>query len=199
MKKIALIIISVFVGLITLYIVINLFDSKLNPKAYTLDDIRTKNYFYEFYSRLISYDIQEPYLWEGDPFKEFEASIKEKKRTFWWLRNPVGKILFEIAVLTTSPVISKSYRTRVYYEMTRILAELHMNYSTDKSVADILKELESYKTHDPCSGKPYAWDNRKKILYSIGKDRVNNGGVDNNLSATETDFAIPVVLKAEAF
>ncbi len=60
MKKIALIIISVFVGLIVLYIAINLFDSKLNPKAYTLDDIRTKNYFYEFHSRLISYDMQEP-------------------------------------------------------------------------------------------------------------------------------------------
>ncbi len=87
----------------------------------------------------------------------------------------MGKILFEIAVSNPMPLLSKSYQTRVYYEMTRILAELHMNYSTGKGVVYSLKELESYKTHDPCSGKPYAWDNTKKILYSIGTDRVNNG------------------------
>jgi len=101
-----------------------------------------------------------------------------------------------IVIPNISRVIANTYRTRAYYEMTRILAEFQMNYSADKRAAGILKGLESYqKLHDPCSGKPYAWNNEKKVLYSIGADRVDNGGIYVPNTKIGTDFAIPVVFK----
>jgi hypothetical protein len=167
------------------------------PAFLLLQKNRTKNYFNEFYSMMVAYDMQEPYRWEGDPVKKNHEVQEMRRAKLWWLRNPVGKILFTAAIPNISQVIANSYRTRAYYDMTRILAEFQMNYSGDKSAPGILKELESYKKiHDPCSGKPYAWNNEKHILYSIAADRVDNGGVDvPPYKLTDTDFAIPVVLK----
>lgn len=132
MRRIVKIIISALAVLIILYTVINLWDAKLNPNAYTSADL---------------------------PDASFDRS-----NGFYILWG---------------------------------LAELHMNYSAERNVTDILKELDSYKTHDPCSGKPYAWNKKKGILYSIGTDRVDNEGADNPHTWTDTDFAIPVVLKTE--
>jgi hypothetical protein len=146
---------------------------------------------------MIAFDMQEPFQWKADPVEENYAAQEKRAGTFRWLRNPVGKILFRIAIPNVSQLIVSSYRIRTYYDMTRILAELHMNYSTERNVLDILKELDSYKTHDPCSGKPYAWNKKKGMLYSIGTDRVDNEGADDPHTFTDTDFAIPVVLKTK--
>ena len=170
---------------------------KFLPVALLLQKNRTRNYFYEFYSRMIAFDMQEPFRWTADPVEENYTAQEKRAGTFRWLRNPVGKILFRIAVPNVSQLIVSSYRIRTYYDMTRILAELHMNYSTERNVLDILKELDSYETYDPCSGKPYAWNKKKGILYSIGTDRVDNEGADNFFTGTDTDFAIPVVLKTK--
>jgi hypothetical protein len=77
----------------------------------------------------------------------------------------------------------------------KISAELHLNYDPDKPVQEILNSLESYKLLDPCSGKPYKWNDEKQLLYSIGTDRKDNGGETNLYHKIEgTDFAIPVIL-----
>jgi hypothetical protein len=165
------------------------------PSFLLLQKNRTKNYFYTFYSALIAYDEQEPYLWKKNPFKEDEAAEIRVKRAFWWLRNPVGKILAAVMIPNIGRLIYSGNQIRAYYDMTRISAELHLKYSAERNVMDILEELDSYKTQDPCSGKPYAWNKKKGVLYSIGTDRVDNEGTDNPNTMTDTDFVIPVVLR----
>jgi hypothetical protein len=60
-------------------------------------------------------------------------------------------------------------------------------------VEEILKELETYQSLDPCSGKPYVWEPEKKVLYSIGTDGVDNEGVEKLNEEKGSDFVIPVV------
>ena len=76
-----------------------------------------------------------------------------------------------------------------------ISAELHLHYDPDKPVQEILNSLESYKVLDPCSGKPYKWNDEKQLLYSIGIDREDNGGITNPYpGSVGVDFALPVIL-----
>jgi hypothetical protein len=161
------------------------------PEAIFLKENQTKNYFFDFYSMLIAFEKQDPHQWNRNTYKKTKESLKAKG-AFRWLRNPLGKIILDIAIPNIA-IIFKSYRTRTYYEMTRILAELHMKYSPGKPVEDILKELESYQSLDPCSGKPYVWEPVKKVLYSIGTDGVDNEGVEKLNEEKGSDFVIPVV------
>ena len=73
--------------------------------------------------------------------------------------------------------------------MTRISAELHLNYTPGKPVQDILNGLETYQTLlDPCSGKPYIWNGQKQILYSLGIDRDDYGGKGYPITSLDTDI-----------
>ncbi|UCH98001.1 MAG: hypothetical protein JSV88_14425, partial [Candidatus Aminicenantes bacterium] len=91
--------------------------------------------------------------------------------------------------------IFKSYMKKAVYDMVRISAELHLKYDPDKPVQEILNGLEAYKTLDPCSGKPYKWNDEKQLLYSIGTDRVDNAGETNIYrKIAGSDYAIPVIL-----
>jgi hypothetical protein len=70
-----------------------------------------------------------------------------------------------------------------------------MTYSSDKSAIAVFNELETYKTLDPGSNKPYRWNPEKNLLYSIGVDGKDNNGNRIKDSFNGTDFAIPVVIK----
>ena len=155
----------------------------------------TKNYFYDFYSRAIAFDEQEPYLWKSNPLTVLREMVEAKTRGLTWrIKNPIGKIMFAAAVPNIGVTIFKSYQLRCRFEMVRILAEFQLKYSTGKKIADVLQQLESYKMHDPGSGKPYKWNEKKSVLYSIGVDGVDGGGIER-IGTTETDIAIPVVIK----
>ena len=80
--------------------------------------------------------------------------------------------------------------------MLHISADLHLNYTPDKPVQEILNGLESYKTLlDSCSGKPYVWNDEKQILYSIGIDRKDNNGEANQYKKIEEmDYPLSVIL-----
>jgi hypothetical protein len=166
----------------------------LLPNAVFFKKNETKNYLFRFYSQMIATEQQEPCKWDGETLKMLFKPARAKG-SFWWLRNPVGKILFDIATPNLVTIMHKSHRIRALYEMTRILAELHMKYSPEKSVPEILKELETYKSTDPGSGKPYKWEPEKKLLYSIGTDGTDNKGIYKPSSREDSDFFIPVVLK----
>ncbi|MCP4155695.1 MAG: hypothetical protein GY757_48670, partial [bacterium] len=49
---------------------------------------------------------------------------------------------------------------------------------------------------DPCSGKPYVWNEDKQLLYSIGTDRKDNGGTKYipTKKFENTDVVLPVIL-----
>ena len=81
------------------------------------------------------------------------------------------------------------------YDMTAILAELHLKYRAGNKVENILKELKTFKQIDLCSGKPYKWNKEKKVLYGIGTDLKDDKGRENLIDHQNSDFAVPVVLK----
>ena len=70
-------------------------------------------------------------------------------------------------------------------------------YDPAKSVQENLDLLASYQTVDPCSGKPYIWNEDKQILYSIGIDRVDGGGTYDR-ETIRTDVVLPCVLYLRA-
>ncbi len=164
------------------------------PLTPFLNKNRTKNYFYDFYSSLIHLEQQEPHMWKRS-LKEIETEFTKTRSSLWWFRNPVGKVIFRIAAPNIAVSIAKSYRNRAYYEMVRILAEFRMNDSPGKPVQEILNGLTSYQSLDPCSGKPYSWNDEKKILYSFGVDSKDNNGEENIGVLDGTDFVVHFVMQ----
>ncbi len=170
------------------------------PLFFFLQENRTKNYANELIKRFIEMEQTLPYQWKRDEIQLAPL----KSGPFWWLWNAEGKVLLKSyndwaagpkQAAGLYATIFKSYSRKTTYDMVRISAELHLNYDPDKPVQEILNSLESYKVLDPCSGKPYKWNDEKQILYSIGTDRKDNGGETNlYLKIEGTDFAIPVIL-----
>lgn len=134
---------------------------------------RTKNYYYYYISACLDYDKRPPFSWESDGVTT-ENLIK---KSLWWLRNPTGKFIFsEELQFDFQPYIFKTHETKVIYDLTRIAAELHLKHSNEMGVVETLNGLESYRARDPYSGKRYTWDEKKKILYSVGPNRKDDGG-----------------------
>lgn len=161
----------------------------------TFQPKRTGKYFHELVSKIVEYESTPPYKW-SEHAGEFK---KHKTGWFWWLQNAGGKIIADRAIknfANTMTAIWKSYRLKTIYDMAKISAELHLKYNPGLPVEENLKTLETYRTlPDPCSGKPYRWNEKTQVLYSIGTDREDNGGDTKGYSQREeTDFALPVVL-----
>ena len=153
---------------------------------------RVRKVHYDFFSKLIKYEGTLPYKWE----KNLDAPSGFTSGTFWWLQNAEGKIFLEkMGYKDFIKSVARSYIAKTYYDMLRISAELHLNYRSDIPVQEILNGLRTYQTLlDPCSGKPYLWNEQKQILYSIGIDRMDNGGIFDYHDYNISDYALPVIL-----
>ncbi|MCK5057627.1 MAG: hypothetical protein KAT34_13280, partial [Candidatus Aminicenantes bacterium] len=64
------------------------------------------------------------------------------------------------------------------FDMLRICTEFHLKFNTEKPISEILETLDNYKSIDPFSGKSYLYNEKKKIIYSVGINRVDDGGKD---------------------
>ncbi len=152
---------------------------------------RTKKYSFDFLSRIIKSEKTPPYKWDSMPNKTKNL----KKGLFWWIQNPLGKNFFARFNMNFPTVVLKSIQLKTMYDMVRISAELHLKYDSSKTVQENLNSLDLYKSLiDPCSGKPYKWDEKKQMLYSFGGDRDDDGGKDGPLKSWDADFFIPVHL-----
>lgn len=170
-------------------------DSKLNffeALWYTLftQPNRTRNYRDRQLLRIIKAERIPPYQWKHNP----NDIPSTRKGWFWWLQNPGGKIILDQFARNMTAVVLKSNKLRTTYEMLRITAELRLHYTPDKPVQEILNGLPAYQSlPDPCSGKPYIWNDKKQILYSIGTDLKDDGGLPQR-DTLLGDFVLPVVL-----
>jgi hypothetical protein len=170
------------------------FCHQVEEDGLLLQKNRTRQYYCDFFSKLVNSEKIPPYKWESTPLE-----MKVKNGVFWWLQNPRGKSMFEYflkgkGMKNLFPTVFKAYSLKATYDMTRISAELHLAYQPGKPIEEILQGLETYRTWvDPCSGKPYKWDSQNRILYSFGTDRDDDGGkVDRQIM--DTDIILPVVL-----
>jgi hypothetical protein len=151
---------------------------------------RTLKHFHQHIKEIIYYETTLPFQWESDIPKG-----RKSKPAFWWFINPGGKLIFDQWHFNYHSILLKTYKVRTFYEMTRICAELHLKDDPAKPIEEVLKQLDTYnKTIDPCSGKPYNWNQQKQVLYSIGTDRNDDNG-KYDTTTIDTDFAVPVRLK----
>lgn len=162
-----------------------------------MQENRTKNYAHGYFEEILRLDKIPPYRWE-------ETEIKSPRQEFgplWWLWNAGGKMLYKRYIEPGDKLYNplaatfKGYHKKALWDLVRISAELHLNYTPDKPVQEILNGLKSYKIRDICSNQPYKWNDEKQLLYGIGVDRKDNGGETNNYSKIDgSDYAIPVIL-----
>lgn len=147
---------------------------------------RTLQYFYNFITKLVHSEKTPPYLWK-DGILENNGI---KKGNLWWLQNPIGKNRFHqfldptsektfafISAGSMNAVVYKSLIAKTLYDMTRIAAAFHMEYTGQLPVRETLSNLQIYdQLPDPCTGQPYKLGKNQRLLYSIGPDRIDDGG-----------------------
>lgn len=159
-----------------------------------LQENRTRQYYYDYFVRLVKCEELPPYQWESHPTDDDVNS-----GWFWWVRNPAGKKKYQKAIKSKLfnnmfTVVYKSNWLRSDYMITRIAAEVHKESRANPKldVAQVLDRLPIYKEWiDPCSGKPFTWDPKRQLLYSFGTDRDDDGGkVD--MASLDSDFALAI-------
>ena len=134
---------------------------------------RTENYYFYYISRCIHYETQLPFEWGVE---RLTASLLYKD-TLWWLQNPTGKFIFSEDMRPDfRGDILQTHEAKIYYDLVRISAELHLKYTGETPIPELLQQLESFREPDPYSGMRYKWNNEKGILYSVGPNRKDDKG-----------------------
>lgn len=153
---------------------------------------RTRNIRMRYMEGIIRCEETPPHLWKED----IQKLPKQAQGAFWWLQNPLGKKdLDDFPADNFIVVIYKSYALKTSHDMLHIAADLHRSYDPARPVQSQLNDLPSYRELlDPCSGKPYVWNEAKQILYSIGIDRRDNQGETKDYQSwQDSDYAFPVI------
>jgi hypothetical protein len=154
---------------------------------------RTRNAHIRFMEGIIQREQTPPYQWSNEPLEWKPLSTG----AFWRLQNMVGKVLLDVTNSNNFiAVVYKSYMLKTFHDMLHIAADLHRGYDPARPVQAQLNDLPSYRELlDPCSGKPYIWNEAKQILYSIGIDRRDNQGDTRDYQDWhDSDYALPIIL-----
>lgn len=148
---------------------------------------RTKGYLHDFYILITAYEFIPPHNWQTDPD---DVYMRRAVGLFWWLRNPVGKLLTDISAPSMSDLIHRTYRTLAVYELTRVIAQFHTTDTGTLPPEKAIKTLSAYHTLDPYSGELYRFDAEKRLLYSVGRNGVDDGGVEKE-NKLDGDIVLP--------
>lgn len=117
---------------------------------------------------------------------------------FWWLRNPLGKMMVRAAVPYTWPVLQhyvyRSHGLRARYDLVRLLAlaRIKAGPAMGLSRSELQDLLASAPERDPFSAQPYLFNPGSGLLYSVGQDGVNNNGRELPAAWRDSDIAVPV-------
>jgi hypothetical protein len=139
-----------------------------------------------------------PFLWGSSPRPASRLGIVLDLGPFWWLRNPLGKIMVRSAVpftwLVLQHYVYRSHGLKVRYDLTRLLARARLqagrNMRLDQAVLKIL--LASADERDPFSGDPFLFSRELGMLYSVGPNRLDDGGREQPALWRNSDIAVPL-------
>ena len=138
------------------------------------------------------------YLWQPGTSPAFRLATVLELGPFWWLRNPLGKMMVRSAVPFAWPVLQhyvyRSQGLKVRYDLTRllVLARLQAGRSMSLNPAMLKKLLVSEDGRDPFSGGPYLFNPGSGMLYSVGPDREDNGGREQPSWWRDSDITVPL-------
>jgi len=104
--------------------------------------------------------------------------------------NRVGILLLSITLPVISGSVNRVLQIQASREATRILIGLRLYELSEGRLPERLDELvPGYLERipvDPFSGQPFRYDREREIVWSVGKDRVDQGG-----SVREPDGEVP--------
>jgi len=139
-----------------------------------LDRNRTTQYFLSETNKILQFEKTPPFLWKQDLTDL--TPPEPTKRLFWWFSNPIGKALIAVGYDNYQKQIFEKHQTKALFDLVRICAEFHLKCTEARSPTDLYKGLEHFSAIDPFSGNPYLYDEKKQILYSVGENRIDDGG-----------------------
>ena len=138
------------------------------------------------------------YLWRSRSRPRFRLGAALDLGPFWWLRNPLGKMMVHSAVPYTWPVLQhyiyRSQGLKVRYDLTRLLARARLQAIRNIGLGRAaLKELLALADGcDPFSGGPYLFHPGSGMLYSVGPDRSDHNGREQPSWWRDSDIAVPI-------
>jgi hypothetical protein len=138
------------------------------------------------------------YLWLSGMRPQFRLGTALQFGPFWWLRNPLGKMMVRSAVphtwLVLQHYIYRSHGLKVRYDLTRLLAgarlQAGLGMCLDPAVLKGL--LLSAPECDPFSGESYLFNPGSGMLYSVGPDSLDNHGREQPAVWKDSDIAVPI-------
>ncbi|NIM17684.1 MAG: hypothetical protein GTO45_37445 [Candidatus Aminicenantes bacterium] len=150
---------------------------------------RIKQYYLNAYRRLLELGDQPPY--------QRRETVKNT------IRQMMGnkKIPFDIfddwgPLKMMERIIRLPYQIRALNDLICICAELYLKYDPGLRLEKNLEKLDTYKAIDPFSGTPYRCNPEKRVFYSIGPNRSDDGGMpfDPYKPSSFDDIVIPIIL-----
>lgn len=159
-----------------------------------LQENRTRNHLYKLAEDSILFEQKAPF--QSQKLRDQILEGKDFNKILWWGQNPSGKKLIKERWYP-NVFWGKSFFVKALYDMTKISAELRMNHHKGEDVYNTLKNLKSYKTlKDPYSGKLYKYNVKKRVIYSVGRNLVDNNGVQK--TQWGKDIVLPLFLEAKS-
>jgi hypothetical protein len=147
---------------------------------------RIKQYYVNAYKRLIELGDQPPFQRRETVENTIRQMMADKKIPFdTW--SPLTMIEWMIRL---------PYQIRALNDLICISAELYLKYDPRLTLKKNLEKLDTYKAIDPFSGTPYRCNPEKRVLYSIGPNRSDDGGMpfDPYKPSPVDDIVIPIIL-----
>lgn len=121
----------------------------------------------------------------------------------WWLRNPLGKMMVRSAVPFHWPIVrnfvQRGHETKARYDLLRVLARARLEAPRGEGLdeASLLRLLAGADERDPYSGRPFLFSRARQMIYSIGADRVDDGGREQPELWRDSDIAVPIRFVSE--
>ncbi len=118
--------------------------------------------------------------------------------SFWWLRNPLGKMMVRSAMPYTWPILRhyvyRSHELHARYDLVRLLARARRMAGAGSKLdeAALLGLLAAAKERDPFSGAPFRFSREQEALYGIGSNRNDDHGREQAEIWRDSDIAVPI-------
>lgn len=159
------------------------------------ETLTTACVFWENVGRL---ETMPPWQWGSKPGAALHRGLDTVQAPFWWLRNPLGKMMVRSAVPFTWPVLQhyvyRSHGLKVRYDLVRLLARARLQAGPDSGLTQeaLRGLLASAAERDPFSGLPFLFSRESGMLYSIGPNGSDDGGREQQAIWRDSDIAVPI-------
>jgi len=164
--------------------------------AFFLKENETAAMMRTFWDGVGVLEEEPPWKWRLTPLLR-RRSPEAPTGPFWWLRNPLGKMMVASAVPYHWPILQhyvyRSHELRVRYDLVGRLAAARLAAGPEMKLNEaLLRELLASGDSDPFSGAPYRFSRELGMLYSVGPDGVDDNGRELNEIWRRSDIAGPI-------